>query len=148
MGDDGLFQPLDSYPVSGETTPANDGEDRPSAPGPSAPGEPGPPEGDMETLFRPLDVPDLVDGVGPPPWQKNNVRPDMVKPTALRLSEPLKLKLNWLKEQGVIRSQMSFMTEVVQSAANAAIASLLKGQFGMSDLDIQAFLKEPEKPRI
>lgn len=55
------------------------------------------------------------------PWEEPGVRDDVVKQFQLRMSEPDKLKLQWLKEEGLIKSEHAFILEVVKAAIEKAI---------------------------
>lgn len=60
---------------------------------------------------------------GEKPWEQPHVRSDVQKPMALRLPEPLALKLKWIAEQTPY-SQHSFALEAVEKAVEKKLKEL------------------------
>lgn len=59
----------------------------------------------------------------PPPWQQPGVRADVTKPFNLRLPEPLKLKLDYIRERTRI-SVHEFVMEALLPAVEAELERL------------------------
>lgn len=60
------------------------------------------------------------------PWEAPHVREDVTKAYALRLREPLYLKLKWASEQRGL-SMNAFITSAVESAVGELLAGEGKG---------------------
>jgi|TARA_B100001964_G_scaffold238227_1_gene303377 hypothetical protein len=61
------------------------------------------------------------------PWEYPQIRPGKLQQVAARLPEEIIAMLDWLSNEGHIKSKMSFMAKVVSEATRERVEDMLKG---------------------
>tara|TARA_B100000965_G_C19577854_1_gene752151 strand:- start:42 stop:557 length:516 start_codon:yes stop_codon:yes gene_type:complete len=106
--------------------------DAPGTPSAPRPVEPSP------STVKAEPAPDL-------PWHEAGVRPNRREPFNLRMREPTKRMLDFLEQEGRIRSMNSYLNEIIEGPIRDAIVDTLVNDFGMTKREArQAVEREGE----
>jgi len=76
------------------------------------------------------------------PWQGASVKPNRREPFNLRMREPVKRMLDFLEQEGHIRSMNGFLNEIIEDPIREAIIEILVSDFNMSKRDAKRLVEQ------